>query len=321
MTTVLRVDDLRVGIRGTGIDAVRGISLDVRRGEAVGLVGESGSGKTLTCRATLGVLPSGTWRSGGTIEFGGQPLPEHGWREWARVRGNRVGAVLQDPASYLNPSVQVGRQVTEVLRTKLNLGRSAARARTIELFDLVGLRRAEHVYRQYPHELSGGMMQRVLIAIAVCCDPDLLVADEATTALDVTVQAEVIDLLRRLRDERGLAVLFVSHDLAVIAELCDRVVVCYAGEVVESGPTEQILLRPSHPYTRELVRVASLGLGRRSLDVIPGQPPAPGAEVSGCWFADRCSFVTDECRAAPVPLTAFDGHEVRCVRAGEVDLP
>jgi peptide/nickel transport system ATP-binding protein len=315
---VLRVDDLRVGVRASGIDAVRGISLDVRRGEAVGLVGESGSGKTLTCRAALGVLPAGTARTGGSVEFAGASLPAEGRREWARVRGNRVGAVFQDPASYLNPSIPVGRQVSEVLRVKLNLSRAKARARVLELFDTVGLHQPERVYRQYPHELSGGMLQRVLIAIAVSCDPDLLVADEATTALDVTVQAEVLDLLRSLRDEKGLAVLFVSHDLAVIAELCDRVIVCYAGEVVESGPTAQILLRPSHPYTRDLVRVASLGLGRRSLDVIPGQPPAPGADIRGCWFADRCSFVTDECRTAPVPLRMVDGHEVRCVRAEEI---
>lgn len=315
MTAVLSVADLRVGIRDTGIEAVRGISLRIGRGEAVGLVGESGSGKTLTCRAALGVLPAGTFRSGGRIEFAGTALPDRG-RQWDRVRGDRIGAVFQDPASYLDPSVQVGQQVAEVLRVKGKMSRSAARARAVELFATVGL--AERVYRQYPHELSGGMAQRVMIAIAVSCEPDLLVADEATTALDVTVQAEVLDLLRTLRDERGLAVLFVSHDLAVIAELCDRVVVCYAGEVVESGPTEQILLRPRHPYTRDLVRVASLGLGGRSLDVIPGQPPAPGADVRGCWFADRCSFAVDECRAAPVPLRVVDGHEVRCGRAEEL---
>jgi peptide/nickel transport system ATP-binding protein len=318
---VLRVRDLRVTVHEGHVDAVRGISLTVRRGEAVGLVGESGSGKTLTCRAALGVLPAGTGIAGGSVEFDGRDLATHGWRDWSRVRGNRVGAVFQDPASYLNPSVPVGRQLAEVVRVKLGLSRRAARARAVELFDLVGLHRPEHVYRQLPHELSGGMLQRALIAIAVSCDPELLVADEATTALDVTIQAEVIELLRRLRDERGLAVLFVSHDLAVIAELCDRVVVCYGGEVVESGPTEEILLRPRHPYTRELVRVAALGLGRRGLEVIPGQPPAPGAAIPGCWFADRCRFTTDSCRSGPVSLTSVaDGHDVRCVRADQLDL-
>jgi peptide/nickel transport system ATP-binding protein len=318
---VLRVHDLRVAVLDGNVDAVRGISLTVRRGEAVGLVGESGSGKTLTCRAALGVLPPGTGVSGGSVEFDGQDLAGHGRREWSRVRGRRVGAVFQDPASYLNPSLPVGRQLAEAVRVKLGLSRRAARARALELFDLVGLYRPEHVYRQLPHELSGGMLQRVLIAIAVSCGPDLLVADEATTALDVTIQAEVIELLRRLRDERGLAVLFVSHDLAVIAELCDRVVVCYGGEVVESGPTEEILLRPRHPYTRELVRVASLGLGGTGLDVIPGHPPAPGAAITGCWFAERCRFASDGCRSAPVPLTGVGaGHDVRCVRADALDL-
>jgi peptide/nickel transport system ATP-binding protein len=230
-----------------------------------------------------------------------------------------MGAVFQDPASYLNPTITVGHQLAEVLRVKLGLSRRAAHQRSVELLSAVGLHQPEHVFHQIPAELSGGMLQRVMIAIAISCDPELLVADEATTALDVTIQAEIIDLLRRLRDERGLAVLFVSHDLAVVAELCDRVVVFYAGEVVESGPAAEIIERPRHPYTRALLEVASVGdFRRRELRVIAGQPPPVGADITGCRFAGRCPVAADACRTGPIaPVTVGDQHEVRCVRAQE----
>jgi peptide/nickel transport system ATP-binding protein len=185
----------------------------------------------------------------------------------------------------------------------------------------MGLFRPERVYHQYPHELSGGMVQRVLIAMAVACGPELLIADEATTALDVTIQAEVLELLRRLQAERGLSILAVSHDLATIAELCDRVLVFYAGELVESGPVEQVLGAPSHPYTEALLRVASVGdWERRELEVIPGRPPAVGFTSAGGSFADRCAFAVDHCREAPVPLRERGSRAVRCVRADDVAL-
>jgi peptide/nickel transport system ATP-binding protein len=225
--------------------------------------------------------------------------------------------VFQDPASYLNPSLTVGHQLAEVLRVKAGLDRRAARARTIELFTAVGLHDPERVAGQYPVELSGGMLQRVLIAIAISCDPALLIADEATTALDVTIQAEILGLLLRLREQRDLSVIFVSHDLAVIAELCDRIVVFYAGEVVEDGPAVEILERPRHPYTQALLRVASVGdYRRRTLDTIPGQPPEVGAAIRGCRFAARCDHATDECRRAAIALATVDAnHDARCVRA------
>ena len=316
-TDVLAIEDLHVSVHSSRLGAVLGASLTVRRGESVGLVGESGSGKTLTCRAALGVLGPGCTVESGSVRFAGQEVTGLSERQRREIRGSRVGAVFQDPTSYLNPSIAVGRQLAEVLRTKLGLSRRDARAKAIELFETVGLQPAERVYRQLPVELSGGMLQRVMIAIAVSCDPELLVADEATTALDVTIQAEIIELILRLRDERGLAVLFVSHDLAVIAELCDRVVVFYAGEVVESGPTQEILANPQHPYTQALLRVASLGdYGRRELEVIPGRPPAVGAQITGCRFADRCSFAVDECRTAPVAVRETEpGRSVRCIRA------
>jgi len=252
---LLRVRDLRIEVPG-GAEAVRGVSFDVAPGEAVGLVGESGSGKTLTCRAVLGVLAPGCAVTGGSIEFDGRELTGLSHKEWEAVRGTGIGAVFQDPASYLNPSLTIGGQLAEVLRVKRGLGRRAARERALELLTSMELRDPARVYGQYPHELSGGMLQRVMIAIAVSCAPRLLIADEATTALDVTVQAEVLELLNRLRGEHRLSVVLVSHDLAVIAETCDRVAVLYRGEIVETGPTAEVLAAPRHAYTRELLREA-----------------------------------------------------------------
>jgi peptide/nickel transport system ATP-binding protein len=317
---VLRIDGLDITVNSGARTAVSGASLRVRRGETVGIVGESGSGKTLTCRAVLGVLAPGCAVAGGSINLEGRDIAHLSRSEWQSVRGRTIGAVFQDPASYLNPSISVGHQLAEALRTSGRISRRDAKTRAIELFAAVGLHRPEHVYKQLPAELSGGMLQRVLIAIAISGDPDLLVADEATTALDVTIQAEVIELLLRLRAERGLAVLFVSHDLAVISELCDRTVVFYAGEVVESGPTQEILRNPRHPYTRALLKVASVGdYSRRDLDVIPGQPPAVGEAITGCRFAARCDFAVDDCRRAAIPTIALTpDHDARCVRIDEL---
>lgn len=334
MSPVLVVDNLHVSVGGgsgtstagrsgsgpSGREAVRDVSFAIERGESVGLVGESGSGKTLTCRAVLGVLPPGVAVTGGGIHLGDLELTGLDRRGWDAVRGNRISAVFQDPASYLNPSLTVGRQLAEQLRLKRGLPRARTRAAATDLLAAMGLRRASAVYDQYPHELSGGMLQRALIAIAVAGEPELLVADEATTALDAAVQAEVLDLLRHLREERGLALLLVSHDLAVVAEVCDRVAVFYAGEIVEQGPTAEVIARPRHPYTEALLRVASLGdWRRRDLEVIPGRPPEPGAMPAGCRFAARCAHATDTC-ATPVELSTVDGRQVRCHRAATLEL-
>jgi len=259
---VLRVDGLRVTVHGGRSEAVHGVSFEVGRGEIVGLVGESGSGKTLTCRAVTGLLAPGCERSAGSVELlradGSEPvdLTALDRAAWNAVRGPRIGIVFQDPASYLNPSIPVGRQLVEALRAHSTLSRTQARERAIELFTSVGLREPEAVFAQYPHELSGGMAQRVLIAIAISGDPDLLIADEATSALDVLVQAEVLDLLRSLVRERGLALLLVTHDLGVVAELCDRVLVFDAGRIVEQGPATQVVAAPAHARTKRLLDAA-----------------------------------------------------------------
>jgi ABC-type glutathione transport system ATPase component len=239
---------------------VHGVSFTLPAGGVVGIVGESGSGKTLTCRAALGILPHGFTVSSGTIELDGRDTSTLSTREWTGLRGSTISAVFQDPASYLNPSLTIGSQVAEVLQVKLRLRRRAARHRAVELLDSV---RLPDVYRRYPHELSGGMLQRALIATAIAAGPRVLIADEATTALDVTVQSEILDLLADLRDNTGLALVVVSHDLAVVAQLCDEVLVMRDGTVVEQGPVSDVLYRPQHEYTQLLIdEHESYGLDR-----------------------------------------------------------
>jgi peptide/nickel transport system ATP-binding protein len=319
---VLGIEDLHITVHDGAATAVRGVSLSISTSEIVGLVGESGSGKTLACRAALGVLPKGCAIERGTISIDGTNVTNLSRRGWERLHGTGVGAVFQDPSSYLNPNLTVGSQLAEVLRVKQGMSRREAHRKTVELFTTVGLHDSARVFHQIPAELSGGMLQRVMIAIAISCGPQLLIADEATTALDVTIQAEIIELLKDLRDQRGLAVLFVSHDLSLIRDLCDRVVVFYAGEAVESGPVEEIIERPRHPYTQALLSVASVGdFQRRELQVIPGAPPPIGADITGCRFAARCPAAIDACRSAPVTLASLaPGHAARCIRASDPEL-
>jgi ABC-type dipeptide/oligopeptide/nickel transport system ATPase component len=249
----VRVRDLR--IRGTVTDSklVSGVNFTLRRGETLGIVGESGSGKTLTCAAVLGILPKQVQLSNGTVEIFGKNTATFGKQEWVDVRGNVIAAVFQDPGSYLNPSIRLGKQINEVLRVKKGLSRKQAKAETLRLLRAVHLRDPELVYDQYVHELSGGMLQRVVIAAAIAPGPKILIADEATTALDVTVQAEVLDLLTELKERDGLSLVVVSHDLAVVAQICDEVLVMRSGEIVESGPTAEVLHSPQHEYTKLLI--------------------------------------------------------------------
>ncbi|WP_405391840.1 ABC transporter ATP-binding protein [Streptomyces sp. NBC_01102] len=250
---VLAVRDVRITDRGTGREIVHGVSFELTPGKTVGIVGESGSGKTLTCRAALGILPPDFEISGGSVEIDGTDIAALTPRQWTALRGSTIGAVFQDPASYLNPSIRVGAQIAEVVRIKKGLKRREARHRAVELLRAVRLADPELVYDRYTYELSGGMLQRVLIAAAIAAGPRALIADEATTALDVTVQAEILDLLAELREETGLALVVVAHDLAVVAQLCDEVLVMREGEVVEHGRTRSVLYDPRHEYTRLLI--------------------------------------------------------------------
>jgi ABC-type glutathione transport system ATPase component len=250
---VVNVEDLTLTNTITGADLVKGISFSVRRGQTLGIVGESGSGKTLTCRAVLGILPKLIEQTDGTVEILGRPTAEFGKQDWLDVRGNVLSAVFQDPGSYLNPSIWLGKQVQEVLRVKKGLSRREAKQETLRLFESVHLREPGLVYEQYVHELSGGMLQRVLIATAIALGPEILIADEATTALDVTVQAEILDLLAELKEQAGLSLVVVSHDLAVVAQLSDEVMVMKSGEVVEHGTAYDVLHSPRHDYTKLLI--------------------------------------------------------------------
>ncbi|WP_426244981.1 ABC transporter ATP-binding protein [Nocardioides sp. LHG3406-4] len=325
-TPVLEGVDLHVEIplpRGR-LHAVRGVSFGVAAGEAVGLVGESGSGKSITLRALLGLLPvparvvSGSLLLDGVDVLGLSPRRRH------RALTDAVSMVFQDSLTALNPVMRVGDQIAEVPRRRLGMSKSAARARAIELMDQVGIPDPEQRYRAYPHQLSGGMRQRICIAIALSTDPRVILADEPTTALDVTIQAQVLQVIDRLRVERNLGLVLVSHDLAVVSQTCSRIYVMYAGRVVEAGEAAGLLGAPQHPYTYALLRsVPDPDAPAERLLTIPGQPPDLVTVPPGCAFAPRCAFARDVCTANPEPpdlVPVGHRHTSACVRWQEIEL-
>jgi peptide/nickel transport system permease protein len=297
------------------VDVLRDVAFEVYPGEVVGLVGESGCGKTMTAMSILGLLPAGAEIVAGRVSFAGRDLTSLSERELTRVRGRRIGFVSQEPMVSLDPVFRVGSQLAESLRRHRGLSRRAAHGAAVDLLRRVRLPDPEAVARRYPYELSGGMAQRVAIARALAGDPDLLIADEPTTALDVTVQEGILSLLRDLRRERGLAILFVTHDWGVVADICDRIVVMYAGEVVERADVVPLFRMPLHPYTRALLESNPHSAPAvRVLPTIPGAVPRPGSWPLGCHFQDRCALVTDECRVRPIELARpVAGRETRCL--------
>jgi oligopeptide transport system ATP-binding protein len=311
---LLEVRDLAVRIQGRAgeVQAVNGIGFTLEAGQTLGLVGESGSGKSQTALALLGLQAPGA-RLSGSIRFEGRELLGLPEREWNRLRGDRIGLVFQDPMTSLNPCLRVGTQLAEVLVRHRGLSQAQALAECARMLDAVRIAGAAARLRQYPHEFSGGMRQRVMIAMALLCRPALLVADEPTTALDVTVQAEILALLGELREAFGLALLLISHDLDVVAEVCERVLVLYAGRVVESGPTASLLATPRHPYSAGLLaaRPRLDLLPGRPLQVIPGQPPDPARLPAGCAFAPRCPTAAPDCGTRP-ELRPLDEPGRRC---------
>jgi oligopeptide/dipeptide ABC transporter ATP-binding protein len=285
--------------RADDVAVVRDASLRVAPGEVVGLVGESGSGKTMTALAVLRLVPAPGRIVGGSVKLQGEEILALGERELRRLRGGRVGMIFQEPAAALDPVFTVGFQLVEAIRAHHPLSRRAARERAAELLERVAIPEPRRRLDAYPHQLSGGQRQRVMIAVALAAEPALLLADEPTTALDVTLQAQVLELLLSLRDELGLGILLVTHDLAVVAETCDRVVVMYSGEVVEEAPTEALFAAPAHPYTQGLLAaVPRLGspAPRGAMPTIPGQVPDPRQRPAGCPFHPRCPRVMDRCR-------------------------
>jgi len=311
--------DVEIPLPGGTLHAVRGVSLSAGRGQAVGLVGESGSGKSLTLRAAMDLLPVPARVTGGTIVVDGVDVtgmtPERRRKHLSSV----MAMIFQDSLTALNPTMRIGDQVAEVPRVRLGMSRSAARARALDLLDQVGIRDPESRYRAYPHELSGGMRQRVCIAIALSADPALILADEPTTALDVTIQAQVLGVLARLRQERGVGLMLVTHDLAVVSGTCDELNVMYAGRIVEHGRTEVLLDAPRHPYTAALLRsVPDPDQPVHRLLTIAGQPPDLMNPLPGCPFAPRCPAVVERCRTEVPPLLDLSaGHQSACWRAHE----
>ncbi len=303
--TILDVRDLRVEFplaRGL-VRAVDGASFDLRRGEALGVVGESGSGKTMALRALVGLLPRQARLAGGEILFEGADLARVSAEDLRKVRGHDIAMIFQEPLTALNPVMRVGDQIAEGPRMRLGYSRRQARERAIELMQQVGIPDPARRYKAYPHELSGGMQQRVMIAIALSLEPKVILCDEPTTALDVTIQDQILKLLESLREKLEVSVVFVSHDLAVVAQTCQRVAVMYAGQVVETGPIDEVFREPRHPYTLSLLRsVPDVDIVRETLATIPGSPPDLAAPPPGCRFHPRCPFVQADCTSGDFPL-------------------
>jgi oligopeptide transport system ATP-binding protein len=322
---LLSVEDLRVTF-GSGdrtVHAVNGISYDVAAGETLGVVGESGCGKSVSSLALMRLLPKPAARiTSGRITFEGEEILELSDEAIREMRGDRMAMIFQDPMTSLNPVLTVERQLTEVLETHRKLRRRGAIDRAVELLELVGIPAAKRRLRDYPHQFSGGMRQRVMIAMALACDPQLLIADEPTTALDVTIQAQILDLMRRAVDDTGAALILITHDLGVVAGMAQRINVMYAGHIVERAETGELYGRPRHPYTVGLLQsIPRLDEERGELVPIQGQPPDLSRRIVGCPFADRCFNVLDRCREEMPPLeqapSAADGHKVACWNPAE----
>ena len=316
---LVAIRDLAVAFDGQ--PALRGISLDVMPGEAVGLVGESGCGKSITWLAALGLLPAKA-RVTGSVALDGEELLGAPAASLERVRGGRIGMIFQDPASSLNPVHRVGRQIGEALALHRGLTGAAARAEVLRLLDQVGIPDAARRIDGFPHEFSGGQNQRVMIAMALAGQPELMVADEPTTALDVTIQAQILELLGELRRDTGMALVLISHDLGVVAETCERVAVMYAGRIVEEAPVGQLFRHAAHPYSRGLLgALPELDGPRVRLAAIPGGVPEPWAMPPGCAFAPRCGLRIPACEAAPPPDFALGpAHRAACLRAVDTAL-
>jgi len=316
MTALLEVRDLRVTIGSTA--AVRGASMSVNKGETHCLVGESGCGKSISALSVMGLLPKGSVRETSSLRFAGEEIGNFGEREMERLRGDRMAMIFQEPMTSLNPAYTVGSQMTEVLRRHRGTPRAQAVDRAAELLARVGITAPGMRLGQFPHQLSGGLRQRVMIAMALMCDPELLIADEPTTALDVTVQAQILRLLAGLQKDLGVGILLITHDLGVVARVADRVSVMYAGLVVESAPTATLFAAPEHPYTRGLLSCVPVpGKVKRGdpLGSIPGVVPRIQPGFTGCGFRDRCSEATAAC-AETIPRQNLGGeHELLCTLA------
>ena len=305
MPRLLEVDDLktRIKLRKTTVHAVDGFSFEVEAGETVGIVGESGCGKTIAAMSIMRLLPRGGFIAGGEVRLDGRDLVKLSDAEIQKVRGNDIGMVFQDPMTSLNPTMTIGKQIAEAVLIHRDVSKDAAMKRAADVLEMVGLPRPSERLRDYPHQLSGGLRQRVMIAMALACDPKLLIADEPTTALDVTIQAQILELLDRLRVTRRMAVLLITHDLGIVAGRADRVLVMYAGRIVESAPTARLFAQPAHPYTVGLfASIPRLDATTTRLTPIRGAVPRPDRWPPGCRFNPRCPVAIERCVVERPPL-------------------
>ncbi len=317
---VLKADHIEVAFRGKGADvqAVRDVSFHVDKGEILGIVGESGSGKSVLMKSVIGILPENARRSAEAVWFEGQDLMQLPEKEYRKIRGNRMAMIFQDPMTALNPLKKVGAHMQEVICRYHSCSRSEARKKAIEILRDVGISNPEKRVDQYPHELSGGMRQRVMIGMALCCEPSLLIADEPTTALDVTIQAQILELLKEKQENGDMSIVFITHDMGVVASICTRVMVMYGGKIMETGSTAEIFYEPRHPYTKALLEaVPRLDLedGKR-LVYIEGLPPSLTNPPAGCPFAQRCRYAKERCSTAmPEAVSFSDTHWSYCFYA------
>ena len=317
---LLDIENLKVvfrGDRGQMTHAVDRVDLALRAGQTLGLVGESGCGKSVTALAIMGLLPKGSAEVSGRVCLDRADLLSLTDREMRDLRGDRLAMIFQEPMTSLNPAFSIGEQIVETLIRHRGLARQQARARAIDLLRLVKIPSPEVRVDDYPHRLSGGMRQRAMIALALACDPKLLIADEPTTALDVTIQAQILDLMRDLKDSTNAAIILITHDLGVVAEVCDEVAVMYAGEIVERAPVDVLFATPQHPYTVGLLgSIPRLDWGVDELAAIDGLVPNMAALPPGCRFAPRCPFARERCTSAPPPMASIGAsHQTRCIRA------
>lgn len=302
---ILEVVDLKTTFRSLrqSFNAVDGVSFSLKRGETLGIVGESGCGKSVTSLSIMGLVKPPGQITSGRIVFDGTDLLSLKKKEMRKIRGNRISMIFQEPMTSLNPVYTIGNQIGESLQIHTGLSGREINGRVVGLLEMVGIPRAKEIVDEYPHQLSGGMRQRVMIAMAMACDPELLMADEPTTALDVTIQAQILELMKGLQKNSGMSMILITHDLGVVSEMCDRVVVMYAGKIVETGSVRDILDRPQHPYTKGLLNsLPKKGVKQSRLNFIPGQVPPPTQWGTGCRFAGRCPEVVERCLTASPPL-------------------
>lgn len=305
------------------VPAVSNVNFSINKGEVLGVVGESGCGKSVTSLSVMDLVPDPGKVTGGHIRFKDEELTRASERRMRQIRGNEIAMIFQEPMTSLNPVFTIGNQLVEGIRLHKKISKREASAQAVQIMKKVGLPRAEQLMKEYPHQLSGGMRQRVMIAMAMACEPELLIADEPTTALDVTIQAQILDLMKRLNQDSDTSIMLITHDLGVVADVCDRIVVMYAGQVVEEGDVRTIFNHPQHPYTEGLIQsVPNMKEKQTRLHSIPGNVPKPGTLTKGCLFAPRCPYAFDRCtQEDPELFETADNHDVRCFLYDNVENP